>query len=65
MRLLNKYNNLHSSVVGPQPLLTQTTKNQKTIKDVSFKSQNVSNHTDTSERLKENLKMFGKNKLLG
>lgn len=49
---------LHSSSVNP-PLYQQ----KKTVKDISFKSSNVSTHTDQSERLKENLKAFQKNKL--
>lgn len=63
LRMLNKYQ-LHNSLVGaplhskPKESPSGLLQTQKTIKDVSFKSQNVSTHTDTSERLKENLKLF-------
>ncbi|TNV74894.1 hypothetical protein FGO68_gene13681 [Halteria grandinella] len=44
------------------PAQSTTSKYQK--KDTSFSKANLSTHTDKSERLKENLKAFAKNKLI-
>lgn len=41
---------------------------KRTVKDVSFKSNqqnNASVHTEVSDRLRENLKLFAKNKMFG
>ncbi|CDW88932.1 ankyrin repeat domain-containing protein 6 [Stylonychia lemnae] len=71
-RIKMQKNLLHSSVNAPLYQHGQSTSTyqaaaaaKRSIKDVSFKSNNVSTHTEGSERLKENLKMFQKNRMLG
>ncbi len=52
-----------NALTNSMAMPTMPSAQRRSIKDVSFKSNNISTHTDTSERLKENLRLFKQNRL--
>ena len=53
---------LHSSV-NAAPLYQPAANKRPLVKDISFKSSNMSTHTDGSDKLRENLLRFQANKM--